>query len=406
MEGNMELVDAIFYKKINPGDLLNIDLSLHVGGGGQTYLDLAGIPEDLLNRFLEYGTIIERKNPPLDDHRQKYGINAYAIGTNNFKLIEFDPRNNRPNYKLSDQRGNRHPAWTSQFGFPQSPHDARYAKDITKIPNLLIYIIRTSEHKYYAGYVNRSSMPTTWPVGIGLERLFIGERRGVFFFENGIIQFNNNAEFPFSIITTITNIDTTEIPENIQNQTTDAVEYSDNDILVDIVTPELQFAEFSAPIIPPTAPTRVYNRRGRHINQERAQRNRTAIGRAGEQAVVEFEKRRLVSLMRPDLADQVDWVSQTQGDGLGYDVHSFDVVDGTVIDRFIEVKTTTGAIIKPFDISSNEVAFSIENPDFFVLFRIFEFDFHSSDIRYYCKSGSIEANFTLTPTGYLAVPSN
>lgn len=47
----MELVEAIFYKKINPGDLLNIDRALHIDGGGQTYLDLAGIDQVDLCHF-------------------------------------------------------------------------------------------------------------------------------------------------------------------------------------------------------------------------------------------------------------------------------------------------------------------------------------------------------------------
>ena len=56
----MERVEAVFYKKINPGDLLNIDLSVQTTGGGQTYLDLAGIDEDELVSFLSYGKIVER----------------------------------------------------------------------------------------------------------------------------------------------------------------------------------------------------------------------------------------------------------------------------------------------------------------------------------------------------------
>ena len=133
----MEFAESIFYKKINPGDLLNIDHALHQGGGGQTYLDLAGIDQDKLCEFLKYGKEIERANPPIDDKRRKISIDAVAIGTSLVKSIEFDPRNHRPNYKLSDQRTNRHPAWTSKFGFPSSPAGARYAADVTNIPNLL-----------------------------------------------------------------------------------------------------------------------------------------------------------------------------------------------------------------------------------------------------------------------------
>lgn len=400
----MELVEAIFYKKINPGDLLNIDHALHAGGGGQTYLDLAGIDQNELCRFLEYGQVIERTNPPTGDHRRKFGIYAYAIGTNESKLIEFDPRNNRPNYKLSDQRSNRHPAWTPRFGFPASPEGARYARDVTNIPNLLVYIVRTSEHKYYAGFVNIPSIPNEWPNGVGLERLFSGERKGVYFVENGTVMFNNNATMPFSILTTEVIADIDTLPEDIATQTRDAVEYVDEEVVV--ATPATYtFTEQPAPVAAPTATTvnrSTTERRGRHIDFVRAQRNRTAIGKAGEKAAFEFEKQRLESLGRNDLASCVEWVSQTQGDGLGYDIHSFDVIAGVVYDRYIEVKTTTGGIDKPFDVSLNEVEFSVENPDSFVLFRIFEFSTRSNNIRFYKVLGSIRDNFQLEATNFLA----
>ena len=44
-----------------------------------------------------------------------------------------------------------------------------------------------------------------------------------------------------------------------------------------------------------------------------------------------------VDLGKKDLADSLEQVSITKGDGTGYDVKSFNA-DGTV--RFIEVKTT------------------------------------------------------------------
>lgn len=399
----MELVEAIFYKKINPGDLLNIDHALHSGGGGQTYLDLAGIDQNDLCRFLEYGHEIERTNPPAGDHRRKYGIYAYAIGTNESKLIEFDPRNNRPNYKLSDQRSNRHPAWTPRFGFPQSPEGARYARDVTNIPHLLVYIIRTSARKYYAGFVNVPSLPNEWPSGIGLERLFSGDKRGVYFIENSTVMFNNNAGGPFAILTTEVVVDLDTLPEDIAIQPVDAVEYIDEDVA--ITTPaSYVYTEQPAPVVTPATTTnrRTATRRGRRIDHIRAQRNKTAIGKAGEKAAFEFEKQRLASLGRDDLACRVEWVAQTQGDGLGYDIHSFDVLEGIVYDRYIEVKTTTGAITKPFDISLNEVEFSAENPDSFVLFRIFEFSPRSNNIRFYKVLGSIRDNFQLDATNFLA----
>lgn len=399
----MELVEAIFYKKINPGDLLNIDRVLHERGGGQTYLDLAGISEADLCSFLEYGTEIERERPPAGDDRHKYGIQAIAIGTDESKWVEFDPRNNRPNYKLSDQRANRHPAWTERFGFPTSPAGARYARDVTNVPNLLVYIIRTSERRYYAGFVNTPEMSNGWPVGIGLERLFSGTRTGVYFFEQCVVKFRNDASAPFEILTTVDIRDPDILPADIADQTADAVEFIGEEL--DVPTGRsFVYEERTVPVATVNAvgAGRTIERRGRHVDYIRAQRNKTAIGKAGERAAFEYEKRRLHLLGYEDLSLRVEWVADTRGDGLGYDIHSFDVVNGEVVDRYIEVKTTTGAIDKPFEVTGNEVEFSSENPEAFVLFRIFEFSLRSDIIHFYKVSGSIREHFDLSATTYLA----
>lgn len=97
-------------------------------------------------------------------------------------------------------------------------------------------------------------------------------------------------------------------------------------------------------------------------------RNR-ALGKAGEALVVDFEQRRLRALERPDLAGKVRWVAQEDGDGAGYDVHSFDRLGN---DRLIEVKATTGGRTSPFFVTRNELALAEERPDHFRLYRLYE----------------------------------
>ena len=96
-----------------------------------------------------------------------------------------------------------------------------------------------------------------------------------------------------------------------------------------------------------------------------------SLGRAGELAVVRLERERLRSRGREDLARAVEHVSETQGDGLGFDVLSF---AATGEERFIEVKTTRLGIGWPMVVSRNEVDLSKEAPDRFVLYRVFDFD--------------------------------
>jgi Domain of unknown function (DUF3883) len=102
---------------------------------------------------------------------------------------------------------------------------------------------------------------------------------------------------------------------------------------------------------------------------ERDFRNRV-LGKAGEAMVVDFERARLAALDRADLARKVRWVSEEDGDGAGYDVHSFDPAGH---DRLIEVKTTRGGRTTPFFLTRNERSLADERPEAFRLFRVYEF---------------------------------
>lgn len=97
-------------------------------------------------------------------------------------------------------------------------------------------------------------------------------------------------------------------------------------------------------------------------------RNRKT-GLMGEELVYRSEIARLKDAGRDDLARQVKWVSQEDGDGAGYDVRSFEA-DGT--ERFYEVKTTIGHRRTPFYLSRNERDLAEEAPDHFRIFRLYE----------------------------------
>jgi Domain of unknown function (DUF3883) len=83
---------------------------------------------------------------------------------------------------------------------------------------------------------------------------------------------------------------------------------------------------------------------------ERDFRNR-ALGKAGEEFVIEVERNALAKAERPDLARKIRWVAAEDGDGAGYDILSF---DPSGQERLIEVKTTNGAARTPFFLTRNE----------------------------------------------------
>ena len=128
---------------------------------------------------------------------------------------------------------------------------------------------------------------------------------------------------------------------------------------------------------------------------EREARNRS-LGLAGEQVALQFVRWRLRQLGAAQLADQVLHVSQSEGDGLGYDIRSFEA-DGSA--RFIEVKTTSFGERTPFFVSANEVRFSREQAPQFHLYRLFDF---RAAPRLFQLDGSISEHCQLDATTFRA----
>jgi len=101
----------------------------------------------------------------------------------------------------------------------------------------------------------------------------------------------------------------------------------------------------------------------------RDERNRS-LGKGGEEWVVRYERERLIRAGRADLAEAVEWVSETMGDGAGFDIRSKET-DGS--DLFIEVKTTNGGPLTAFVLTACELECAHEYGSRFRLYRVFDF---------------------------------
>ncbi|MEX0618629.1 MAG: DUF3883 domain-containing protein [Pseudohongiellaceae bacterium] len=126
-----------------------------------------------------------------------------------------------------------------------------------------------------------------------------------------------------------------------------------------------------------------------------------ALGESGEQFVIDFEKSRLEGAGRPDLAREVEWSSKDRGDGLGYDLRSFAIVEGEAQDRemYIEVKTTASGKSHPFLITDNELAFSREYSEQYSLYRVYDF---RKKARLFRMPGKVDRFVNLRPKLYQA----
>jgi len=135
----------------------------------------------------------------------------------------------------------------------------------------------------------------------------------------------------------------------------------------------------------------------RRTNFSERERNNRQLGERGEAFVIEFERYRLEMAGRPDLAREIQWSSNEQGDGLGYDVRSFNPLKEEPI--YIEVKTTNSGKYQPFFISSNEVAFSKYQAQHYSLYRVFDF---KKQPRIFRLNGAVEQYVHLTTQSYKA----
>ena len=126
------------------------------------------------------------------------------------------------------------------------------------------------------------------------------------------------------------------------------------------------------------------------------------LGLEGELLVLEKEIQSLRDAERHDLADKVVHVSKVEGDGAGYDVRSYDL-DGSP--KFIEIKTTKGPATTPFFISPNELAFSIQHPENYFLYRVYKFDAETRVGKVFALRGDLSTQIDLIPTQYKALIS-
>lgn len=132
----------------------------------------------------------------------------------------------------------------------------------------------------------------------------------------------------------------------------------------------------------------------RAVNYLEVEARNTSLGLAGEQFVVNFEQARLISLGKDRLADKVEHIPSTRGDGAGFDIKSYET-DGT--DRLIEVKTTAYGKQTPVFLSANELRVSQEYERKYHLYRVFQF---RHDPRLFTMSGALSRNLRLEPVQF------
>ncbi|MBD8590397.1 DUF3883 domain-containing protein [Peribacillus simplex] len=200
------------------------------------------------------------------------------------------------------------------------------------------------------------------------------------FLEKSEILLSSNAEFQVDIL------DTKEINE-------DDNEYKLGRIIREVEAPSTAGVSKNLTTGKETLRT---PKRNDYVKQ---QKKNSKIGFIGEQLILIKEMEMLRKAGMHVLADKVDHVSITKGDGMGFDIKSF-TIEGE--EKYIEVKTTTGGINTPFYIEESEVTFSRDNASKYYLVRVFNYDKDTGNAELFIKKGDVEKNFLLQPKTYIA----
>lgn len=134
-------------------------------------------------------------------------------------------------------------------------------------------------------------------------------------------------------------------------------------------------------------------------NYIEAEAKNRSIGDAGEEFILRFEHERLWRKGKRKLADQIEHISKSRGDFMGFDILSFET-NGR--EKFIEVKTTKYSALTRFFASANEVGVSQTHADKYQLYRLFNFNKRP---KFFVLAGSLLDTCQLKPANYWAVPN-
>jgi Domain of unknown function (DUF3883) len=121
------------------------------------------------------------------------------------------------------------------------------------------------------------------------------------------------------------------------------------------------------------------------------------LGEQGERFVLDLERRRLRDAGRMELESKIEWVSETQGDGAGFDIRSFDDTGAEIL---VEVKTTKGPEGTAFYITANELRCSGKHGAQYRLYRVF--DFKNATPKLYRLAGPLAGKLDLEAKVYSA----
>jgi hypothetical protein len=165
---------------------------------------------------------------------------------------------------------------------------------------------------------------------------------------------------------------------------------------------EQKGSKSSNPKVNPENKEKVKLPKARKVFWEKINQHRNNIGKAGELLVFELEKNKLYEMGKPELVAKIVHVAVELGDGLGYDIKSFDEDENEI---FIEVKSSVKDNGDMF-LSRNELNTIKEKDEKYYIYRIsnLDIDEKSYDLEIIQGKDSIFSLFNIIPNSYVVKP--
>jgi len=139
-----------------------------------------------------------------------------------------------------------------------------------------------------------------------------------------------------------------------------------------------------------------YQLKGSYTDYASKQKRNKHWGDLGELWVLRYEKDHCSS----EFVNKISHASKSEGDGLGYDILSY---DQNGHEKFIEVKTTTGNLNRPFFITGAEWQRSKKEPEKYFLYRLYNFNEKNKTADLLIIKGDL-SKYCINPTEFEVIP--
>lgn len=184
-------VDSLVYRRMTYADFRHINKvgGEEEGGGGQSYIDfpIADIALQTWFDFLGNNTGVGAGNRPQWD----FTINS--LGIISPKTLRIYQRRaasvSIAAQKIHSNRANRVPSWHPNNGFPNNYNPANQ--------NLVVYIVKTTDNEYWAGWFLQNQIPADWVGNAALSRMFTDESAGFLKFRRKLFIETSTSNWSF-----------------------------------------------------------------------------------------------------------------------------------------------------------------------------------------------------------------